>query len=99
VNGRLYRLTAGVMLALCLAGPLAACGKKGAPAAPKDEPNVYPRAYPNDPTQPSKAPDPSAFPSTNDHPRAYPNDPTRPVMTPDSSAFPSSNTDPTRSPE
>ena len=77
MNGRLYRLTAGVMLALCLAGPLAACGKKGAPAAPKDEPNVYPRAYPNDPTQPSKAPDPSAFPSirpgnTNDNPTKSP---------------------------
>ena len=73
MNGRLYRLTAGVMLALCLAGPLAACGKKGAPAAPKDEPNVYPRAYPNDPTKPSKTPDASAFPSigpgnTNDDP-------------------------------
>ena len=78
MNRRLYRLTAGVILALCLAGPLAACGKKGAPAAPKDQPNVYPRAYPNDPTKaPAKAPDPSAFPSigsgnTNDDPTRSP---------------------------
>jgi predicted small lipoprotein YifL len=72
VNRRLYRLTAGMLLALCLAGPLAACGKKGAPAAPKDEVNTYPRAYPYDPNKPAKAPDPGAFPSipgnTNDDP-------------------------------
>ena len=63
MSGRFLRLAAGLMLALCLAGPLAACGKKGAPMAPKGEANVYPRAYPNDATQPTKAPDASAFPS------------------------------------
>jgi len=73
VNRRLNRLTAGALLALCLAGPLAACGKKGAPEAPKDEVNVYPRAYPFDPSKPVKKPDPGAFPSigpgnTNDEP-------------------------------
>jgi hypothetical protein len=74
VNRRLHRLATGLLLALCLAGPLAACGKKGAPAAPKDQPNVYPRAYPNDPSRPAKTPDPSAFPSndTNDDPTRRP---------------------------
>ncbi len=60
---RYLRLAAGMMLVFCLAGTLAACGKKGAPAAPKDEPNVYPRAYPSDATQPAQAPDASVFPS------------------------------------
>ncbi|MDB5360666.1 MAG: hypothetical protein JWO51_1963 [Rhodospirillales bacterium] len=94
MNGRLNRVTLVVMLALSLA----ACGKKGAPAAPKDQPNVYPRAYPNDPTQPATTPDPSAFPSHDDLRRVYPNDPTRPITTPDPSAFPSNDTS-TRSPE
>ncbi len=63
MNGRLNRLTAGVLLALCLAGPLAACGKKGAPVVPKGETSTYPRAYPYDPSNPAKTPDAGAFPS------------------------------------
>jgi len=58
VNIRPNRVALVVMLALCLA----ACGKKGAPGAPKDEPNTYPRAYPATPGQPSKLPDGSVFP-------------------------------------
>ncbi len=54
----LMRVTLVVMLALSLA----ACGKKGAPGAPKDEPNTYPRAYPNVPGQSVKPGDPNAFP-------------------------------------
>ena len=39
-----------LMLALFLAIllPLTACGKKGAPTPPADEPNTYPRTYPRD---------------------------------------------------
>ena len=58
MNIRLNRVALVVMLALSLA----ACGKKGAPAAPKDEPNTYPRAYPTTPGQPTKAPDSTAVP-------------------------------------
>ena len=76
MNRRLNRLTAGALLALCLAGPLAACGKKGAPAAPKDEVNIYPRAYPYDPSKPAKAPDSSEFPAFG--PGNPSNDPTQP---------------------
>jgi hypothetical protein len=47
------RLITAALLAAALAGPLAACGKKGAPMAPKDEPNVYPRAYPSDKPAPT----------------------------------------------
>ena len=64
MSGRRHRVIVAVLLAACLAGPLAACGKKGAPAAPKDQPNVYPRAYPSDGT-PVKPPDPNAFPSVD----------------------------------
>jgi predicted small lipoprotein YifL len=41
---------AGLLLALSLAMllPLAACGKKGSPSPPADEPNTYPRTYPRD---------------------------------------------------
>jgi predicted small lipoprotein YifL len=60
MNGRLMRLGAGLMLVLALA----ACGKKGPPAAPKDEPSTYPRAYPRDTTdEPAKPTDPSGFPT------------------------------------
>lgn len=58
MNRPLMRVTLVVMLALSLA----ACGKKGAPGAPKDEVNTYPRSYPNVPGQPVKQADPSAFP-------------------------------------
>jgi len=63
VNRRLDRATVGALLALCLAGPLAACGKKDAPAVPKGQTNTYPRAYPYDPSKPAKTPDAGAFPS------------------------------------
>lgn len=66
MSGRTLRIIAGLAVALCLAGPLAACGKKGAPTAPKDQPNTYPRAYPNDPGTPTAKPDPSSFPSMHD---------------------------------
>jgi len=41
---RLVLLAALLLLAL----PLAACGKKGAPQPPADEPNTYPRTYPRE---------------------------------------------------
>ena len=37
-----------VVLLAALASPLAACGKKGAPAAPAGEPNTFPRSYPRE---------------------------------------------------
>lgn len=37
------QLIAMLLIALALAG----CGKKGAPQPPPDEPNTFPRAYPN----------------------------------------------------
>jgi len=70
VNIRLNRVALVVMLALSLA----ACGKKGAPGAPKDEPNTYPRAYPTAPGQPNKGPDGSVFPDAQGNTNA---DPTR----------------------
>ena len=36
------------ILTMALFLPLAACGKKGEPSAPKDEPDVFPRSYPRD---------------------------------------------------
>ena len=70
MNIRLNRVALVVMLALSLA----ACGKKGAPGAPKDEPNTYPRAYPTAPGQPNKGPDGSVFPDAQGNTNA---DPTR----------------------
>ena len=79
MSGRFLRLATGLMLALCLAGPLAACGKKGAPSAPADEPNVYPRAYPSTPGVTTPAPDRSAFPTLQPDTNINPiTDPTRP---------------------
>jgi predicted small lipoprotein YifL len=72
MTGPTLRLAAGLLVVLALAG----CGKKGAPSAPKDEPNTYPRAYPYDPSKPSK-PDPSAFPTMED----TNTDPTQPRST------------------
>ena len=37
------RIAAVVLIALALA----ACGKKGTPQPPADEPNTYPRTYPH----------------------------------------------------
>ena len=34
-------------LALMIAAALAGCGKKNSPQPPPDEPNTYPRTYPN----------------------------------------------------
>ncbi|HEV2677649.1 MAG TPA: hypothetical protein VGV37_24170 [Aliidongia sp.] len=65
MSERFLRLTATVLIAICLAGPLAACGKKGAPYAPKDQPNVYPRAYPSSPGTPATPADPNVFPSVD----------------------------------
>lgn len=61
MTGPTLRLAAGLLIVLSLA----ACGKRGAPMPPKDEPNTYPRAYPYDASKPSK-PDPSAFPINPD---------------------------------
>ena len=39
---------AGVLLLLLIAAvALGGCGKKGAPQPPADEPNTFPRSYPN----------------------------------------------------
>jgi hypothetical protein len=39
---------AGFLLLLLVVGvALAGCGKKGAPQPPPDEPNTFPRSYPN----------------------------------------------------
>jgi predicted small lipoprotein YifL len=37
-----------LVLLAALAAPLGACGKKGAPSPPKDEPNTFPRSYPRE---------------------------------------------------
>lgn len=37
------RFLAALLIAVALAG----CGKKGAPQPPPDEPNTFPRSYPN----------------------------------------------------
>jgi predicted small lipoprotein YifL len=37
-----------VLLLAAFALPLAACGKKSAPAPPAGEPNTYPRSYPRE---------------------------------------------------
>lgn len=39
-------LTICMVLALALAAPLSACGKKGDPEAPAGKPNNYPKIYP-----------------------------------------------------
>jgi predicted small lipoprotein YifL len=40
------RRSAPVLIALALAMALSACGKKGPPEPPDDEPVTYPRTYP-----------------------------------------------------
>ncbi|MFN4282933.1 MAG: hypothetical protein ACK4NA_09865 [Alphaproteobacteria bacterium] len=42
---KLLRSVTLLLLVAALAGPLAACGKKGPPSAP-DEDSTYPRTYP-----------------------------------------------------
>ena len=44
---RLRRLSPAI-LAVAVVLLLAACGKKGAPLPPPDEPNTYPRNYPSE---------------------------------------------------
>lgn len=36
-----------LLAVLLIAATLAGCGKKGAPQPPPDEPNTFPRSYPN----------------------------------------------------
>lgn len=43
---RLLRTLALLLLVAALAGPLAACGKKGPPIPPDGEDSTYPRSYP-----------------------------------------------------
>jgi predicted small lipoprotein YifL len=40
------RIVTILLLALCLAAPLSACGKKGDPNPPDPAHNQYPRTYP-----------------------------------------------------
>ena len=42
-NRQLVAIAAALLFAVALAG----CGKKGAPQPPPDEPNTFPRSYPN----------------------------------------------------
>lgn len=42
------RLLGLLLLGAILAGPLAACGKVGAPEPPPGTKNTYPRTYPSD---------------------------------------------------
>jgi len=42
------RLLALMLAAALLALPLAACGKKSEPVAPKDQPQTYPGHYPSE---------------------------------------------------
>jgi predicted small lipoprotein YifL len=41
------RKFAPFLVLLLIAVALAGCGKKGAPQPPSDEPNTFPRSYPN----------------------------------------------------
>ena len=41
------RKIAPLLVLLLMAVALAGCGKKGAPQPPPDEPNTFPRSYPN----------------------------------------------------
>jgi len=45
---RTSRLIALMLAAALLALPLAACGKKGSPTPPPDQPKTYPGQYPSD---------------------------------------------------
>jgi predicted small lipoprotein YifL len=42
------RIVAVAILTLMLALSLAACGKKGLPVPPPDQPQTYPKVYPRD---------------------------------------------------
>ena len=42
-NRQIIAIAAALLMAL----PLAGCGKKGSPQPPPDEPNTFPRSYPN----------------------------------------------------
>jgi predicted small lipoprotein YifL len=41
------RKIAPLLMLLLIAMALAGCGKKGSPQPPPDEPNTFPRSYPN----------------------------------------------------
>lgn len=41
------RITVRIVAALLVVVALAACGKKGPPQPPSDQPNTYPRPYPH----------------------------------------------------
>jgi predicted small lipoprotein YifL len=47
-----YRWTIAAII-LMLALSLAACGKKGQPIPPPDQPQTYPKVYPHDPDAPA----------------------------------------------
>jgi len=43
----MIRITLALLLALAIAGPLAACGKKGDPELPKGTTDQFPSKYPS----------------------------------------------------
>jgi predicted small lipoprotein YifL len=46
-RSRHYEVAIRLIAVLLIAVALAGCGKKGAPQPPPDEPNTFPRSYPN----------------------------------------------------
>ncbi|MHA1536162.1 MAG: hypothetical protein ACTSUD_01285 [Alphaproteobacteria bacterium] len=43
----MIRIVLALLVAFALAGPIAACGKKGEPQLPKGQSDQFPRKYPS----------------------------------------------------